>query len=67
MNKYIESHNRATVNSTITMLHGFLKAILYPLVGIMVEWSLNYSFIIIGTLTIICALFSKVEEEHLID
>ena len=67
MNKYIESHNRATVNSTISMLYGFLTAILYPLVGIMVEWSLNYSFIIIGTLTIICALFSKVEEEHLID
>jgi MFS family permease len=67
MNKYIESHNRATVNSTVSMIYGFISAILYPLVGIMVEWSLNYSFIIIGTLTIICALFSKVEEEHLID
>jgi MFS family permease len=67
MNKYIESHNRATVNSTVSMLYGFVSAIFYPLVGLMVEWSLNYSFIIIGTLTIICALFSKVEEEHLID
>ncbi len=67
MNKYIESYNRATVNSTVSMIYGFVSAIFYPLVGLMVEWSLNYSFIIIGTLTIICALLSKVEEEHLID
>jgi MFS family permease len=67
MNKYIESHNRATVISTISMLRSLVCAVMYPLVGLMVEWSLNYSFIIIGALTIICALFSKVEEEHLID
>jgi MFS family permease len=67
MNKYIESHNRATVISTISMLRSLVCAVIYPLVGLTVEWSLNYSFIIIGTLTIICALFSKVEEEHLID
>jgi MFS family permease len=67
MNKYIESHNRATVISTISMLRSLISAIMYPLVGLMVEWSLNYSFIIIGTLIIICALVSKIEEEHLID
>ena len=67
MNKYIESHNRATVISTISMLRSLVCAVMYPLVGLMVDWSLNYSFVIIGTLMIICALFSKVEEEHLID
>jgi MFS family permease len=67
MNKYIESHNRATVISTISMLSSLVSAIMYPTVGLMVEWSLNYSFIIVGALIIICALFSKVEEEHLID
>jgi MFS family permease len=67
MNKYIESHNRATVISTISMVRSLVSAVMYPLVGLMVEWSLNYSFIIIGALIIICALISKVEEEHLID
>jgi MFS family permease len=67
MNKYIESHNRATVISTISMLSSLVSAVMYPLVGLMVEWSLNYAFIIIGTLIIICVLVSKVEEEHLID
>ncbi len=67
MNKYIESHNRATVISTISMFKSLVSAVMYPLVGLMVEWSLDYSFIVIGTLIIICALASKVEEEHLID
>jgi MFS family permease len=67
MNKYIESHNRATVISTISMLSSLVSAVIYPLVGLMVEWSLNYAFIIVGTLIITCALFSKIEEEHLID
>jgi MFS family permease len=67
MNKYIESHNRATVISTISMLSSLVSAVMYPLVGLMVEWSLDYSFIIIGTLIIVCTMVSKIEEGHLID
>jgi MFS family permease len=67
MNKYIESHNRATVISTISMLGSLVSAIMYPLVGLMTDWSLDYSLIIIGSLIIICTIFSRVEERHLID
>jgi MFS family permease len=67
MNKYIESHNRSTVLSSISMVNRFVRGLLYPLAGLLVEWSLNYAIIIIGVLIVIFALLSKVKEEHLID
>lgn len=67
MNKYIESHNRATVISSIMMLKRFSRMIIYPIIALLVEWSLMYTFIILGAATIIITYFSKVEEEHLID
>lgn len=67
MNKYIESDIRATVISTILMIDQVVRAILYPLIGLLVEWSLTHTIMIIGAAIIICALLSRVEEEHLID
>lgn len=67
MNKYIESDVRATVISTISMIDRFVRALLYPLVGLLVEWSLSYAIIIVGAAIILFALLSGVEEEHLID
>jgi len=67
MNKHIESHNRATVISTVSMLRSFSCAVLYPVLGFMVEWSVRYSFMILGGLIIIFALLSRVKEEHLLD
>jgi len=67
MNKYIESHNRATVISTVSMINSFVRMLIYPLIGLLVEFSLNYAIIIIGACIIVSALISKVKEEHLID
>lgn len=67
MNKYIESDIRATVISTVSMIDRFVRALLYPLVGLLVEWSLMYSLVILGAAIIVFALLSGVEEEHLID
>ena len=67
MNKHIDSHNRSTVLSSISMLQNLAKGIFYPLVGLLATWSVNYTMIILGLLTIIFALFSRVTEEHLID
>lgn len=67
MNKYIESHNRSTVLSSISMVNRFVRGLLYPLAGLLVEWSLNYAIITFGVLIVIFALLSKVKEEHLID
>jgi MFS family permease len=66
-NKYIESHNRATVISTISMIDRFIRALAYPLIALMVEWSLVYTLIFLGIAIIIVAFISKVEEEHLVD
>ncbi len=67
LNKHIKSENRATVLSTISMADRLMRALLYPLIGLLVEWSLNYTLMILGVLIIIFALISRVREEHLID
>jgi len=67
MNKYIPSSNRATVLSTISMLRRFATALVNPIVGLAVDWSLNYTLIILGTVAIIFSMISRVEEKHLID
>ena len=49
------------------MVNRFVRGLLYPLAGLLVEWSLNYAIITFGVLIVIFALLSKVKEEHLID
>jgi hypothetical protein len=65
--KYIESHNRATVISAISMIDRLTRAIMYPVIGWMVSFSLRFTFVAVGSLIILFAIVSKVEEEHLID
>lgn len=67
MNKYIESENRATVLSTVSMLGTFVKTIMYPIIGLLMEYSLNISLLILGILVIISSFFSRTEEHMLID
>jgi MFS family permease len=65
INKNIEKENRATVLSTISMIRSFIITILYPVIGILVMWNLNYTFIILGISIILIALLSSVKNEHL--
>jgi hypothetical protein len=67
INKYIESHHRATVLSSISMLETFLRSLMYPVIALLVAWSLTWALVILGIGMIIISLLSKVEEEHLID
>lgn len=67
LNKYIESENRATVLSAVSMIEKFATAIIYPVIGLLLDWSLNWTLIILGTAAIIFAFLSRVKEEHLID
>jgi MFS family permease len=67
MHKHIESHNRATVMSSVSMLERFALGIMYPLVGLSVEWSLSYTFVALGILVLLSTLVSRVEEGHLLD
>ncbi|MFW9973459.1 MAG: MFS transporter [Candidatus Odinarchaeota archaeon] len=65
INQHIESKNRATVLSTINMIASLIRAIFYPLVGYLVMWNLNATFIILGILIIIFALISRIKSENL--
>ncbi|MCD6115166.1 MFS transporter [bacterium] len=67
MNKYIPSPKRATVLSTISMIRRFALVIINPAVGLLVDWSLNYTLIILGVAAIVFSLISKIEESQLID
>ena len=67
MNKYIPSSKRATVLSTISMLRRFVLVVVNPVVGLMVDWSLNYTLIILGVLAVFFSFASKIEENQLID
>ena len=65
INKQIQTKNRATVISTINMVASLIRAILYPLVGYLVMWNLNVTFIVLGTLIIVFALISRIKNENI--
>ncbi len=67
MQKHIESQNRATVTSAASMLERFGLAVIYPVIGLMVDWSLSYTLVIIGTVIVIFSLIPKIKESYLID
>ena len=67
LNKYIESENRATVLSTISMLYAITVAIANLILGHFVDINLRYTLIVLGIVIFGIAFLSKVKEEHLID
>lgn len=67
MNKHIPSPQRATVLSTINMFQKLSLVIMYPLTGLLVEWSLVYTTVIFGIIVLVFAISSRVKEEYLVD
>jgi len=65
INKQIESENRATVLSTINMFGSLSRAILYPLIGLIVQWNIFIMFIIIGISILVLTALSRVKSEYL--
>ncbi len=65
INKQIESENRATVLSTINMFGSFLMAIIYPFIGLLVEWNLFAVFIITGILILTFTVLTRVKNDYL--
>lgn len=65
INKHIESENRATVLSTINMFGSIARAIIYPILGLLVDWNLFAVFLIIGIMILILTVFTKVKSEYL--
>jgi hypothetical protein len=67
MNKHIESPERATVLSAVSMIRRLVQAVIIPIIGLAVGWSLSYTLIILGLVAIGFTLVSKIKEEQLID
>ncbi|MFX0104622.1 MAG: MFS transporter [Candidatus Hodarchaeota archaeon] len=65
INTQIESENRATVLSTINMFGSLLRAIFYPFIGLLVEWSVFGVFIITGIMIIFFTVFTRSKSEFL--
>jgi MFS family permease len=67
MNKYIPSDKRATVLSTTSMLRTFSIVIVNTASGLLSEWSIPNTLVVVGGAVIVFAFFSRIKEEHLID
>lgn len=67
MNKFIDSHHRATVLSFTSMLYGLTMAVLNIVLGYMVDWNVSVTVIVIGSMIVMFNIFSRVSEEHLLD
>lgn len=67
LNKFIDSHNRATVLSIISMGYSLGMAIMNVFLGFITEWNMDIGLIIVGSMIIIFSIISRIEEEYLID
>ncbi|HAQ62467.1 TPA: hypothetical protein DCR49_10800 [Candidatus Delongbacteria bacterium] len=67
MNKYIESDNRATVLSAVSMARSIVTAVANIIFGYLVDLNVSYTLFGIGIITITFAIVSNVKEEHLKD
>ena len=65
MNRYIESRNRATVLSGVSMLEKIVIMILYPIVGLLADYSLWTTFLFLGIVTIVISFMNRIRAEHI--
>lgn len=65
MNYYIPSDKRATVLSLTSMCRTLAIVVINPVIGLLADWSLTYTMIILGAGLVIIGLFSRIEERHL--
>ena len=67
LNKYIPSDKRATILSTTSMLRTFSIVVVNSVSGLLADWSIPNTLLILGFGTIIFSFLSKIKEEHLSD
>lgn len=66
MNAQIESRQRATVLSGVSMLERILTTALYPVVGLLSDHSLSFTFLLLGAATLAFSLALRVGDDHLL-
>ena len=65
MNQHIESRNRATVLSSVSLLERFMIALLYPVAGFLADMSLEHALLFLGAVALIFTFITKIEESHI--
>jgi MFS family permease len=65
INSQIKQGNRVTILSSINVISGTLKAILYPLIGFLIMINMNFLYLLFGVVILLIALKSKVKKEYL--
>jgi len=67
MNKYIPSDKRATILSTTSMLRTFSIVVVNSISGLLADWSIPNTLLLLGMAVIVFSFLSKIKEEDLID
>jgi len=67
LNKHIESHNRATVLSAISMLRSFCFALSNVILGYFAERYFSITLVTVGLLILMFGYLSKTKEEHYLE
>ena len=67
MNKEIESSNRATILSGVSMIERIATTLLYPIAGILTDISLNTALFVIGIITVILSVTLRIEQAAIKD
>jgi MFS family permease len=63
-NVHIESHNRATVLSLISMFSGFYVAVMGLVIGRIGDYSIPAAFVFMGIIVVLSSLFFRIDEKH---
>jgi MFS family permease len=67
LNKYIPSDKRATVLSMTSMLRTLAIVIMNPITGFLAERWLSWTLVGLGAALVVFPVFSRVEEQHLLE
>jgi MFS family permease len=62
INRHIESENRATVISSVSLLERFVAFLLYPFVGLLADASIDYAMFFLGGLGGVFAIATRITE-----
>jgi MFS family permease len=65
INRHIESENRATVISSVSLLERSMTFLLYPVVGWLADVSLDYALWLLGGVCLMFAAATRLSDRHL--
>ena len=67
MNKFIPSDQRATALSTASMFRMLAMAVLNPIAGVLADWNLHKTMLIIAGVLLLIMFTSRIREDQLVD